>query len=348
MKRILSFVLVIFLLFVLGCSLVAIKPVKSVSVVGTPYILSTFYTDGKFVLNILALDGDSNPVELNSSNVKIIIDSVVDYYGTKTKGFDVKVADFQKIVFEQGDMGLAMLFDGSGSMSSSDPNWLRKDAATKMIDYLSSDRPNSLVGVFDFAVGYDTLYYFRTLQDFVEVGSNKTLLISALDSLANSGLTPLYDAMVLGCRKLERDINSSEYNRVLMTLTDGGDNDSYLLNSTAQSVLAEAKAKDVTLINIAFGDYAYTPDLMMLSDSTGGIFVKAQEAEDLEDLFYQLGVGTKGSIQKVTAQFVDSIPSYYSTIFGRVEIYKGVLPVLNVVSATFKMQVMTTKNKLDD
>ncbi|MEO0281887.1 MAG: vWA domain-containing protein [candidate division WOR-3 bacterium] len=348
MKKILSFVLVIFLLFALGCSLVAIKPVKSVSVVGTPYILSTFYTDGKFVLNILALDGDSNPVELNSSNVKIIIDSVVDYYGTKTKGFDVKVVDFQKIVFEDGDMGLAMLFDGSGSMSSSDPYWLRKDAATKMIDYLASDRPNSMVGIFDFAVGSDTLYYFRTLQDFVKVGTNKTLLITALDSLANSGLTPLYDAMVLGCRKLERDINSAEYNRVLMTLTDGGDNDSYLLNSTAQSVLSEAKSKNVTLINIAFGDYAYTPDLMMLSDSTGGIFVKAQVAEDLEDLFYQLGVGTKGAIQKVTAQFKDTIPPYYSTVYGKVEIYKGVLPVLNVVSATFKMNVTSTKGKLED
>jgi len=179
--------------------------VKEVSVVGTPYVLSTFYNDGKFVLNILALDADSNPVELNSSNVKIIIDSVVDYYGTKTTNYSVKITNFDKITFKDGDMGLAMLFDGSGSMSSSDPNWLRKDAATKMIDYLASDRPNSMVGIFDFAVGYDTAYYFRVLQDFVEVGTNKTLLIAALDSLSNSGSTPLYDAMVLGCRKLERE-----------------------------------------------------------------------------------------------------------------------------------------------
>ncbi|MDI6701055.1 MAG: vWA domain-containing protein [bacterium] len=348
MKKLFSFVLIIVLLFSIGCSLIAIKPIKNVSVVGTPYVLSTYYTDGKFVLNVLALDGDSNPVELNSSNVKVIIDSVVDYYGEKATGFSVKVVDFEKITFKDGDMGLAMLFDGSGSMSSSDPNWLRKDAASKMIDYLASDRPNSMVGIFDFAVGYDTLYYFRTLQDFVQVGSNKTLLISALDSLANSGSTPLYDAMVLGCRKLEKDINSSDYNRILMTLTDGGDNDSYLLNSTAQSVLSEAKNSDVTLINIAFGDYAYTPDLLMLSDSTGGIFVKAQTAADLEDLFYQLGVGTKGSIQKITAQFMDSIPAYYSIVYGRVEIYKGLLPTLNVVSAPFEMSIGYSKGKLED
>lgn len=348
MKRILSLVMVIFLLFAVGCSLFAIKPVKEVSVVGTPYVLSTFYNDGKFVLNILALDADSNPVELNSSNVKIIIDSVVDYYGTKTTNYSVKITNFDKITFKDGDMGLAMLFDGSGSMSSSDPNWLRKDAATKMIDYLASDRPNSMVGIFDFAVGYDTAYYFRVLQDFVEVGTNKTLLIAALDSLSNSGSTPLYDAMVLGCRKLERDIDDSEYNRVLMTLTDGGDNDSYYLNSTAQSVLSEAKDKNVTLINIAFGDYAYTPDLLMLADSTGGIFVKAQTATDLEDLFYQLGVGTKGTIQKVTAQFTDTIPSYSSVVYGRVEIYKGLLPTINVVSTTFIMNISSYKGKLED
>ncbi len=337
-----------FLLLFIGCTIISIKPVKSVSVVGTPYVLSSFYSDGKFVLNILALDQDSNPVDLNSSNVKIIIDSVVEYGGNVLKNLAVKISDFQQIKLEYGDMGLAMLFDGSGSMSSSDPNWLRKDAAIKMIEYLETERANSMVGIFDFAVGYDTAYYFRVLQDFVKVGTNKNALISALDSLQNSGATPLYDAMALGCRKLEKDIDNSVYKRVLMTLTDGGDNDSYLLNSTARSVLSEAKSRDVSLINIAFGEYAYTPDLMMLADSTDGIFVKAQEAKDLENLFLQLGIGTKGTINKVIAQFVDTIPGYYSTIFGRVQIYKGLLPTLNVVETNFVMGVFSYKGKLED
>jgi len=86
----------------------------------------------------------------------------------------------------------------------------------------------------------------------------------------------------------------------------------------------------------------------MLADSTGGIFVKAQTATDLEDLFYQLGVGTKGTIQKVTAQFTDTIPSYSSVVYGRVEIYKGLLPTINVVSTTFIMNISSYKGKLED
>lgn len=325
----------VLVLIISGCSILSFAPVKIVSILGTPYTLSDFTETGEFIIALIAMDGDSNPVELNSGNIEVVIDSVVDYYGT-TRSISAKVVSLSNIVLDADEFGLAMLFDGSGSMSSSDPYMMRKTAAENMLDYLDTYKSGSQVGLFDFAVGYDTLYYFRTLYDFAEVGSHKAEMISALDSLMDSGGTPLYDAMTLGCRKLGRDIDNTQYKRVLMTLTDGGDNESYYLNSTASSVIQEAKDNDVTLFNVALGDYAYTSDLLMMADSTDGIFVKAQDENDLENIFYQLGIGASGSIQKIVCEF-DSIPYTGATVYGKVKVYKGLFP--QAVTETFEMVI---------
>lgn len=88
-----------------------------------------------------------------------------------------------------------------------------------------------------------------------------------------SGWTALYDAIVLGINHMKR---ASLSRRVLLILSDGGDNNSRYTESEIRSLVREA---DVRIFSISM--QSHTPALDKLADESGG---RAYQVRDLNNI----------------------------------------------------------------
>ena len=198
-----------------------------------------------------------------------------------------------------GGITVPILLDSSGSMSWTDPNDLRKDAAKSFVDQLGND---DLSAVLDFGAGADSGFSVtRLLQD---ITSDKDLLYAGIDQSVAWGGTPLYDSL---CETLDWMIAGALTNPSLLVLTDGEDTASY--TCTMQSVIDKAQLAEIPVFSVGLGTGIDFTELQQLAGQTGGTFAAALDAEGLQTLFESMGVAvTKGRcIVLAEATFVDPL-----------------------------------------
>lgn len=325
------------------------EKVSAVLLLGAPVPDPDFQSNGRVTMNIVSLSEAGTVIPLGVGDIQIVVDSSFSatissftakegshIYSVKkyAKGSNILQTYHATVISvdfrspSQDKVAVAMLFDSSGSMSYNDPNMQRVDAGKEFILNLLDMNRNSLVGIFDFAARYGDLnndgiddYYMRVLQDFTQV-TDTIALFGALDSLTANGGTPLYLSSCYTIEHLASTIDSTQYARVLLGLTDGEDNESYPV--TADTVIAYALNHGIKVFYIGLGDTT-TLDyqaLQRIAQNTGGLAVGVNDPNGLAQIFQALGYGISGGYNEVKVEF-SPIPATGTLLYGRIIVTHG-------------------------
>lgn len=187
----------------------------------------------------------------------------------------------------------AIALDSTGSMTRTDPDELRQQAAQAFIDRMTSSDRAAVLSFDDSTSPSAGLQVAYRWQDFT---SDKALLSAAVShaTFAGGG-TPLYDA-IGDANTLLAGTNGT--NKSMLVLTDGGDNAS---SSTSADVIAAARKSGARVYAVGL-DSTGTLDfkaLEQIASQTRGLFQKATDATQLKAYFDHVynAVNAQGCLQ---------------------------------------------------
>jgi hypothetical protein len=227
---------------------------------------------------------------------------VVDASGAVVTGLSAanfSINNFQPFVFSISSAVLnnssansaysaSMLLDQSGSITGTDPNDSRIQAAKI---FMSSLGPGDNVHLSAFA-GFGRLIPFETTIYGNGFTSNGASYFSTLDQLANleGGGTPLYkstNAMIdfVGA-------NAPNANKALMVFTDGQDTEG---GFTISQITANARNRNVKLFTIGLSNSVDTKVLAEMAFRGNGSFIWASDARQLVSAYKSLGALLRGT-----------------------------------------------------
>lgn len=211
------------------------------------------------------------------------------------------------------------LMDSTGSMTMSDPTDLRLAAAKHYVDLLQIPDRAAVIDFDDFA----------TLVNGHHLSSDYVQIKADIDTIDSNGGTDLVNPIHLG---VDEHIAYGDVSHIWaqILLTDGDS-----INPDA-AILAEAqraKNNNIIIFTIGLGDYVKDQILTDVAELTGGVYLKAQTANDLDSIFVQIA-GQMKSIAGYDNDVTDEIPminvflpSYISYVPGSgipIPAYKGV------------------------
>lgn len=219
----------------------------------------------------LAVFRDSKNIEDNLKASNFSIDSLSLYgYTANFRNDLTQLVNGGNAV----DYSALMLMDQSGSISGTDPDDYRLDAAKIFCSNLGA---NNNVALWSFAgYSYEQLLAFTT---------DTAKVISEIEKLRGEegGGTPLYESQYDAIDFVKS--NGTKANRAVLTFTDGEDTNG---GKTSEEVVQQAKDQQVFLYNIGLGDVS-TDLLLDQAVTTGGAFMYAKDARQLISIFGNLG-----------------------------------------------------------
>lgn len=197
-----------------------------------------------------------------------------------------------------------LLMDCSGSMSEDGKLEGAQEAAERYVDLM---RPGDQTAVVSFCNGS------RVLQSFTNDHERLDRAINRLDA---DGPTPLYDGLVHGIDLLAQQ----QGRRALILLSDGRDcytrpcEENPGSSATIDQVIARAQGAGLDVQVIGLGDSGDNDfdehTLQLLAEQTGGNYFHAPSADELAQLYAQLG----GSLHEEYAlTYVSPRPFYDGT-----------------------------------
>jgi Ca-activated chloride channel family protein len=176
-------------------------------------------------------------------------------------------------VFEptEKSVSCALLLDTTGSMAESIP--ILKNAAR---EFITAMRDGDSVGVFAFN---------DHLDELAEVSTDRSVARRALTRLRASGRTALFDSI----SQLALQFEKRPGKKVIVVLTDGGDNASSL---NRQSAAQRARKAGIPVFAVAEGealrDSAASGLLHELAEATGGHMYRASNAKEIDRVFLEI------------------------------------------------------------
>lgn len=219
----------------------------------------------------LAVFRDSKNVEDNLDGSNFLIDTLI-LSGSTTRFNN----DRTQLINASNatDYAALMLLDQSGSISSTDPENYRLEAAKIFCSNLGA---NNNIGLWSFANSN-----YTKLVDFT---TDTALVTQEIEKLRNheGGSTPLYKSQYEAI-SYTKD-NATKTNKAVLTFTDGEDTD---YGKTSDEVVAHANDKSVRLYNIGLED-VNTRLLLKQAVATNGAFLYAKDARQLISIFGNLG-----------------------------------------------------------
>jgi Ca-activated chloride channel family protein len=181
--------------------------------------------------------------------------------------------------FEASDKALscALLLDSTGSMAAEIP--ALRNAARMLIEAL---RPNDRVAVYSFT---------DHVEELAPMSEDKTAARKALVRLRAGGITALFDAVTHVALEMEKRPGK----KVIVLLTDGGDNASVLNRQSAEQ---RARKVGVPIFAVAQGDALHDSSagqlLHELAVTTGGHMYKVAQSKDMEKVFGDIASDLEG------------------------------------------------------
>jgi hypothetical protein len=303
-------VLLLLAVFLCGCDIwiFQVKPKnstavpQSITVIGSPSVKSSAIT-----LSIIPMDTSNSGIKLTGSNVCFYIDSARTSSGAKTTYTMKTTGVVNSPSVPGGLIASQMIFDGSGSIASSDPRSLRKSAGKAFISVLAANNPLNKVAIAEFGNSLDSLNPDTSLFNFhlwcnFTSASNTAKLFPYLDSLSASSNTPLYTSVIRGIQHTDSIVPAAKYARSLIVFTDGMDNSS-LPSDTLSHVIEVAKSKGMPITIVGLGGDVSLDTMQKLAWTTGGIFVPVDSASALTNVFSTLATGISTGYSNISAAF---------------------------------------------
>jgi VWFA-related protein len=197
---------------------------------------------------------------------------------TVTDAYEHLVPDLQKDdfrLFEEGvEQGISQFFRDESPISVG----IVFDGSASMVHKMEMSR-NAISAFLDRCMPEDEFLLIR-FSDRAEELQAFTRDVSLIGDLVGrirpKGWTALYDAIYLGMSDMKRAAHS---NKVLLILSDGGDNNSRFTEGEIKSLVQEG---DVRLFAISIFDRSST--LEKLADNSGGRAYRVRNLDDLPDV----------------------------------------------------------------
>ncbi|WP_118196554.1 vWA domain-containing protein [Albibacterium indicum] len=222
----------------------------------------------KFRMNI-AVFRDSENIEENLNASAFAIDSlqIAGYHSGFANDLTNRVQGGKA-----GNYSALLLMDQSGSISSTDPENYRLDAARIFSLNLGA---NNNVALWSFSGSN-----YKAILDFTTDTAN---VIREIENLRDKegGSTPLYRSQYEAITYTKG--NSNKANKAVLTFTDGQNSGS----GNSEEVVNHAKSQGITLYNIGLGDVS-TDLLLQQAVATKGAFMYAKDAKQLISFFGNL------------------------------------------------------------
>ena len=239
---------------------------------------------------------------------------------------------------EFSEMDIVLTIDSSGSMSWNDENDLRKSGSIKLINKLEGNNRAAIVDFDSYAVirqdlttDKDQLINAINMIDSyggTDISRGLAKAINALDINSRSVLTEesiniFYSNEVEETSleedqgtSLENEIDDIEIATLLNTDDESATRDRYIMLLTdGQSTVREndpslvyAREDGIKIFTIGLGSDVEEDTLRMIASTTGGKYLFATSADDLEALFDEL---TTQTIDLYTDSDGDGIPNYF-------------------------------------
>ena len=239
-------------------------------------------------LDVFAVGSDSELMALGEADVAID-DGELGSTGTHLEYSLTGVELYRQQ--DTGPYSALFLLDQSGSITGTDPNDARIDAAKVFIRNLGT---GDEVGLMAFTSG-NQLTYSPTAswkhggQHF---SSSRSAFFGALDSLADKegGGTPLYDATQSAVRYTETHANNT--NQVVIVFTDGEDSGN---GATLSDAIQYARQRGIPLHTVALSRGVNIGVLSRMAGETGGSLTYATDARRLISYYGALGPYLSGA-----------------------------------------------------
>ena len=301
-------------LFFIGCA--GEDAVNAVLILSEPQYDTNFATNGRFTISMIAITEDSSVITIDKADqVEFDADSA-----SNDSTYTITIVSVTFVSPSADKIAVGLLLDSSGSMSSNDPLNLRVSSSKTFIKKLLGDKSTHMASVADFSAGSGDEYYFRLLQEYVNV-SDTVNLFAGLDSVTEAGLTPLYTAVHRDLDHTDSVVSASQYSRALLALTDGIDNDSYA-EDTLGAVISVSQQKDIPVYVVGLGTGVNEIDLQRLANETSGVYAHASSADALDRIFTAMGLGLSQGYTTTVGSF-DPIPPSGTIVYVTVIITSG-------------------------
>jgi uncharacterized protein YegL len=183
----------------------------------------------------------------------------------------MQITDFSLSSKFQNPLSAALVVDCSGSMIN-EPLNAAKIAAKSFV--------RNMDGIADEAALFGFASQVHLLQSLTNI---KASLNNAIDSLGGGEMTALWDAAYAAVQHLA--VNAANENKVVVLLSDGGDNQS---NCYVDNVISAARADSVRIYTIGLG-YACNGALLdTCAKLTGGVYLYAPTPAQLDSVYGQV------------------------------------------------------------
>ena len=281
-----------------------------------------FRQNGEFELGLLALDNAGKSILNQNADISATLTEVD---GASPTGYSIASVGASAESPQNKPTFAAILLDNSGSMSSSDPNEMRADAAQLFWEAVLPVNSANRVSFLDFGAGStDAFSYTRLLQTWT---ADQSALEAQLAEVGPFGGTPLYESVEETANWIASSTTASSTNRVLLVLSDGQP------NSTAQreSAIAAANAAGITIHTVGLGpasdaasnySTAAVAAARELAERGGGVYSSATDAFALASIFQTLAQ-VSGQGQLVGVFKVSPTPPSGSRVSGTVTVGSG-------------------------
>jgi Ca-activated chloride channel family protein len=196
--------------------------------------------------------------------------TVTDSFGRPIQGLrkqDFRVLedgveqDLSNFFVDDGPISIGIILDVSGSVKNK-----LAEARQAVSEFLRLSSPQDEFFLITFKDQPELVRGFTTKVDDIE---------SDLMAVQPSGWTALYDAMVMGIHHMKR---ANWNRRVLLVLSDGGDNNSRYTEAEVKNLVREA---NVRIFSISM--QSHTPALDKLAADSGGHGYRVPKLEELPE-----------------------------------------------------------------
>lgn len=272
-----------------------IAATDSVIIVGTS-IADDFLQTGQLGLTAIPLDEQGGAILSNEISVSIAI--------TDPPNVNVSIGIDTINAPSNQPVAVTVNIDGSGSMSSTDPQRLRVSGAQKFVDVLVDAGRTYEMATFSYRGQPDFVKFFNTqlLHDF---SADAAMLQNSFNLVRQSGRTPTYESLLEVITYLDTLKVASQYERSVVLFSDGAPNSTALKDSVCNL----ANRLKIPIYSIGLGpasDIGGTPssvairNMREIANCSGGAYagISANNDSTVTAIFSNIATATaKGNVQ---------------------------------------------------
>ncbi|MES3628769.1 MAG: VWA domain-containing protein [Longimonas sp.] len=264
---------------------------SEVIVIGTE-VDADFLNTGRFGLSATPLDVEGSAILNENIQAEVELRPASNQASVELEqSIDIVASvEVERVRRPSGnDLVVPVNLDGSGSMSWTDPDRNRVDAAKAFYDELETINVPFESGVYEFP-GANQAPDFSFTRVFQDLTNDTDALRNAVDNATASGGTPMWESLAELLIYSEDQRPNNQFEKAIVLLGDGAPNGGIV---PRDSVCNDANRKNSPIFGVGFGpasdvsnmaNSSAVENMRYISDCTGGTYIGVPD-DDVESAF---------------------------------------------------------------